>query len=90
MAHERLQRRDSLIVEGKITDILRVKEEVGLEIKPDFMLNDGTLESDKIQLFEVLVMRDSRLVGQTLKSIRFRQTYDLTVLADQPPRRDDH
>lgn len=79
--YERLQRRDSLIVEGKITDILRVKEEVGLEIKPDFMLNDGTLESDKIQLFEVLVMRDSRLVGQTLKSIRFRQTYDLTVLA---------
>ena len=79
--YTRLQRRDSLIVEGKITDILRVKEEVGLEIKPDFMLNDGTLESDKIQLFEVLVMRDSRLVGQTLKSVRFRQTYDLTVLA---------
>lgn len=79
--YERLQRRDSLIVEGKISDILRVKEEVGLEIKPDFLLNDGALESDKIQLFEVLVMRDSRLVGQTLKSVRFRQTYDLTVLA---------
>jgi di/tricarboxylate transporter len=28
-----------------------------------------------------MVMRDSRLVGQTLKSIRFRQSYDLTVLA---------
>jgi di/tricarboxylate transporter len=37
---ERIQRRDLLIVEGRISDILRVKEEVGLEIRPDFMLND--------------------------------------------------
>ncbi len=78
---ERIQRRDSLIVEGKISDILRVKEEIGLEIKPDFMLNDVVLEGDDIELFEVLVMRDSRLVGQSLKTLKFRQTYDLTVLA---------
>ena len=78
---ERIRRRDSLIVEGTITDILRVKEEVGLEIKPDFMLSDVELEGDDIELFEVLVMRDSRLVGQTLKLLKFRQSYDLTVLA---------
>lgn len=80
-SYERIQRRDSLIVEGKITDILRVKEEVGLEIKPDFTLNDGKLQSGRVELFEVLIMRDSRLVGQTLKGVRFRQTYNLTVLA---------
>ena len=79
--NERIQRRDSLLVEGTIEDILRVKEEIGLEIKPDFMLHDALLESGTVELFEVMVMRDSRLVGQTLKSIRFRQTYDLTVLA---------
>jgi di/tricarboxylate transporter len=79
--NERIQRRDSLLVEGTIDDILRVKEQIGLEIKPDFMLHDAMLESGKVELFEVMVMRDSRLVGQTLKSIRFRQTYDLTVLA---------
>lgn len=78
---ERIQRRDSLIVEGTITDILRVKEAVGLEIKPDFMLNDVILEGGNVELFEVMVMRDSRLVGHTLKSLRFRQNYDLTVLA---------
>ncbi|MCA1608123.1 MAG: SLC13 family permease, partial [Acidobacteria bacterium] len=77
----RIRRRDSLIVEGKITDLLRVKEEVGLEIKPEFTLNDGTLESGRVELFEVMVMRYSRIVGQTLKTARFRQTYDLTVLA---------
>lgn len=78
---ERIQRRDSLLVEGTIEDILRVKEEIGLEIKPDFMLHDAMLESRTVELFEVMVMRDSPLVGQTLKGVRFRQTYDLTVLA---------
>ncbi|MGB7070869.1 MAG: SLC13 family permease [Pyrinomonadaceae bacterium] len=78
---ERIRRRDSLIVEGTITDILRVKEEAGLEIKPDFMLNDVLLESENVQLFEVMVMRDSRFVGQTLKNLRFRQSFELTVLA---------
>ncbi|MEO8041348.1 MAG: SLC13 family permease [Acidobacteriota bacterium] len=78
---ERIQRRDSLLVEGTIEDILRVKEEIGLEIKPDFMLHDAMLESGTVELFEVMVMRYSPLVGQTLKSIRFRQAYDLTVLA---------
>ena len=79
--NERIQRRDSLLVEGTIEDILRVKEAIGLQIKPDFMLHDAMLESGSVELFEVMVMRDSQLVGQTLKSIRFRQTYDLTVLA---------
>jgi di/tricarboxylate transporter len=39
------------------------------------------LEGGSIELFEVMVMRDSQLAGQTLKAVRFRQTYDLTVLA---------
>lgn len=80
-ADERIQRRDSLIVEGTITDILRVKELVGLEIKPEFMLNDVVLEGGDVELFEVIVLRDSDLVGQTLKTLKFRQNYDLTVLA---------
>jgi di/tricarboxylate transporter len=78
---ERLQRRDRLIVEGTITDLLRVKEEIGLEIKPDFTLNDVVLEGGEVELFEVIVMRDSDFVGQTLRTLRFRQNYDLTVLA---------
>jgi di/tricarboxylate transporter len=78
---ERIQRRDRLIVEGTITDLMRVKEESGLEIKPDFTLNDVMLEGGDVELFEVIVQRDSDLVGQTLKTLRFRQVYDVTVLA---------
>ena len=80
-SRERIELNDLLIVEGRLANILNVKAEAGLEIKADFKLNDEVLEGGSIELFEVMVMRDSRLVGQTLKSIRFRQNYDLTVLA---------
>jgi di/tricarboxylate transporter len=80
-SHEKIEAGDSLIVEGKLADILNVKAEAGLEIKPDFKLNDFALEGGEVELFEIMVMRDSELVGQTLKTSGFRQKYDLTVLA---------
>jgi di/tricarboxylate transporter len=78
---EKIEANDLLIVEGKISDVLRIKEEAGIEIKPDFELNDKVLEGGEIELFELMVMRNSRFVGQTLKTLNFRQRYDLTVLA---------
>ncbi|MEP6903345.1 MAG: SLC13 family permease [Actinomycetota bacterium] len=80
-AQERIEFNDLLIVEGKLANILNVKTEAGLEIKADFKLNDGVLEGGEVELFEVMVLRDSNLVGQTLKNLRFRQNYELTVLA---------
>ena len=80
-ARERIEFNDLLIVEGRLTNILNVKTEAGLEIKADFKLNDGDLEGGEVELFEVMVMRDSNLVGRTLKGLRFRQNYELTVLA---------
>ena len=79
--HERIEAGDLLIVEGRLANILNVKAEAGLEIKPEFNLNDRLLESGDVELFEVMVMRDSRLVGQNLKLLNFRQKYNLTVLA---------
>jgi di/tricarboxylate transporter len=78
---EHIEAGDLLIVEGRLANILNVKSEAGLGIKADFKLNDRDLESGEIELFEVMVMRDSRLGGQTLKTLNFRQLYDLTVLA---------
>lgn len=78
---ERIRRRDSLIVEGALSDILRVKDEVGLEIKPDFLLSDTELEGGSVELLEVLVMRNSRLLRRTLKQLAFRERYQMTVLA---------
>ena len=80
-ADEHIEAGDLLIVEGRLANILNVKSEAGLGIKADFELNDQDLESDEIELFEVMVMRDSGLGGQTLKTLNFRQKYNLTVLA---------
>ncbi|KXK00445.1 MAG: potassium transporter peripheral membrane component [Acidobacteria bacterium OLB17] len=78
---ERIRRRDSLIVEGKIQDLLRVKPIEGIEIKPDLYLDDEELSSEDVGLYEAIIMRDSVFVGQTLKTIDFRQRYRMTVLA---------
>lgn len=80
-SRERIQLNDLLIVEGKLANILNIKTEAGLEIKADFKLNDEVLEGGEIELFEVMVMRDSSIAGRTLKNLKFRQNYDLTVLA---------
>ena len=80
-SNEHIAEGDLLIVEGTLANILNIKGEAGLEIKADFELNDRDLESGEIELFEIMVMRDSRLVGNTLKTINFRRSYDLTVLA---------
>ncbi len=79
--NERIETGDLLIVTGKLANILNIKSEAGLDIKADFKLSDRDLEGDEVELLEIMVMRDSRLVGQTLKSADFRQNYDLTVLA---------
>jgi di/tricarboxylate transporter len=80
-SQEVIQAEDLLLVQGRVEDILRVKTEAGIEIKADFKLSDSDLETEDIELFEVLVLRGSDFVGRTLKGLKFRQRYGLTVLA---------
>jgi di/tricarboxylate transporter len=78
---EVLQAGDLLLVEGRMDDILRVKDEAGIEIRPDFELSANDLQGGAGQLYEVMVLRGSDLNGRTLRSLNFRDRYDLTVLA---------
>lgn len=79
--YERIEAHDLLLVQGGMADILRIKTEAGIEIKADFMLSDRLLEGGEVELFEVMIMRGSYFIGRTLRSLRFRQRYELTVLA---------
>jgi uncharacterized repeat protein (TIGR01451 family) len=78
---EKIEAEDLLLVQGKIEDILRVKSETGIEIKADFKLSDKVLESGDVELFEAMVLRGSDFIGRTLKGLKFRQHFQLTVLA---------
>jgi di/tricarboxylate transporter len=72
---------DLLLVEGKIEDLIKVKEAAGIEIHADVKLGDRDLQTDKIKILEVLITPQSDLIGQTLKEANFRMRYQMTALA---------
>ncbi|ELR99904.1 SLC13 family permease [Gloeocapsa sp. PCC 73106] len=76
---------DILLVYCTRDDLLKIKEEKGLELFPNIQFQEddltSTLSSGEEGLAEVLILSNSRLVGTTLKDIRFRQRYNSTVLA---------
>lgn len=78
---ERIKADDLLLVQGRAEDILRVKAEAGIEIKPDFLLNDSVLEGKDTELFEAMVPRGSDFIGRTLKRLDFRKRHGVIVLA---------
>ena len=55
----------------------------GLDLLPDVTVDESELElaNDRENLVEVVIAPGSALVTESLASIRFRQTYDATVLA---------
>jgi len=78
---EKIKTDDLLLVQGRVEDILKVKAEAGIEIKPDFTLNDSLVEGKDTELFEVMVGRGSDFISRTLKRLDFRKRYGLVVLA---------
>ncbi|NEO86109.1 MAG: SLC13 family permease [Spirulina sp. SIO3F2] len=76
---------DILVVRSSREELLKIRVEQGLEIVPDVQFKDESgstvLDSEEEKMAEVLILSNSRLIGTTLKEIRFRQRYNLTVLA---------
>src|SRR5687768_7744386 len=56
---EPIKAADLLLVQGRVEDILKVKGEAGIEIKPDFKLNEFVLGSKGTELVEEMVPRGS-------------------------------
>lgn len=79
--NEQIKADDLLLVQGRVEDILRVKSEAGIEIKPDFTLSDSLLEGKDVELVEAMVPRGSDLIGRTLKRLEFWKRYQIVVLA---------
>jgi len=85
LANKVLLAGDILIVRGTREDLLRVREEKGLDLLADVKFGQDSLESElssgEEKIAEVLILSNSRLNGCTLKELRFRQRYNATVLA---------
>ena len=72
---------DRLIIEGQRTDILRVKDLRGIDIRPDLKLSDEQLRPRDTMLIEASVPPGSPLVGRTLKEVLFSERYGMVALA---------
>ncbi len=85
IASRPIQAEDILMVRGKTEDVLKIRTEQDLDILPDLKFSQKNLETQLSSanegIAEVLILSNSRLIGTTLRSLKFRQRYNLTVLA---------
>ncbi|NCR25396.1 MAG: SLC13 family permease [Microcystis aeruginosa LE13-04] len=85
LADKVLNAGDILIVHSSREELLKIKDERGLEIFADVKFHKEDIESaittGEEKLAEVLILSNSRLIGTTLKDLKFRQRYNATVLA---------
>lgn len=76
-----LKQGDILVLEGKPESLKPGNGNLPLEILHDFEPKKPELESQRVILVEAILAPRSALIGQTLQSTRFRQKYDLNVIA---------
>jgi di/tricarboxylate transporter len=77
---------DILLVRGSREDLLKIRTKRGLDILPEVQfgqksLGETELSSAEEGVAEVLILSNANLVGSTLTELRFRQRYNVTVLA---------
>jgi len=70
---------DTLFLEGKPEQLLKLKEVKGLEVVPGSAQSKPSEE--KLQVAEVALTPNNELVGKTLREVHFRDTHGLNVLA---------
>ncbi len=80
-ANTQLMEGDLLLVEGLRDDILKIKDTTGIDLKADYKLADPEIEGEELQLAEVIILQGSPFVQRTLKTLRFRERFNLQVLA---------
>lgn len=76
-----LQAGDTLLLQGRSEDLQILRGLQSLVVEPHAAAYMEELESSDVGLAEVILSPHSTLVGQTLRQIRFRDKFDLSVLA---------
>ena len=77
----KFEAQDHLLVKGNIKDLPLLRGLKDLELLEEEAPKVQALESDEIQMAEVVLAPRSLLAGKTLREINFRKKYGLTVLA---------
>lgn len=77
----KLQSGDQLVIEGLRADLLKIKDMEGLDFKADLYLADPDTKVEEVTIVEGVLLPRSQLIGQSLKSLEFKERYGLQVLA---------
>ncbi|MDL5048382.1 SLC13 family permease [Oscillatoria amoena NRMC-F 0135] len=72
---------DRLIVEGDLGELLRIKEGAPMKIRAEKRLTEEELKNPDLQIAEMVVAPNSRLIGRSIKEIDVRQRFGVLVLA---------
>jgi len=75
-----LETGDVLLVECDRDGLLKLGDDSGLELKPKTDIENDALKSERVSLFEVILLPRSSMIGKTLKELDFRRTSGLQVL----------
>ncbi len=77
----RLQQGDVLLLEGQRDQLIQVKDRVGIGLAEQVSLSDPDLQTEDLQLAEVILLPRSPLIGRRLTGVDMREQYGLQVLA---------
>ncbi len=72
---------DKLLAKGFIKDLPLISSLKDLEVSEERIAGTQSLESDRVQLAEVVLAPRSLMEGKTLREVNFRKKFGLTVLA---------
>ncbi len=81
LADFQLKAGDELFIEGLRADLLKIKDLAGLDLKADAHLADQDAQKEQSTIVEGVLLPHSPLIGQSLKSLQFKERYGLEVLA---------
>ena len=81
LADIKLQSGDELFIEGLRADLLKIKDITGLDFKADVHLAEPDEDKERSTIVEGVLLPRSPLIGQSLRSLEFKERYGLQVLA---------
>jgi di/tricarboxylate transporter len=72
---------DELFIEGLRADLLKIKDIEGLDFKADVHLAEPDQDKERATIVEGVLLPRSPLIGESLRSLEFKERYGLQVLA---------
>jgi di/tricarboxylate transporter len=81
LAGVELEAGDELFIEGQRADLLKIRDVEGLAFKADVQLAGPDADKEELTIVEGMLLPRSPLIGQSLRSLEFKERYGLQVLA---------